>query len=51
MENLFLVFKQATVWIGEFLDTCTSHWYLQILLFLIVLQFIVTLLLVFRGKK
>ncbi len=49
MSDFFLVFDQITVWIGQALRSFTGHWLTTILLFLIVLNFIVSLLLIFRG--
>lgn len=51
MSDLLLVFKQAAAWFGEFINTFTSQWFLQIILFLFVLSFIVQLLVIWRGDR
>lgn len=49
MSDLVLVFKQVAAWIGQFLNVCHDHWIMQIALFLIVLDLIVSVILVARG--
>lgn len=51
MEDLFLVFDAAVRWLGEALSVFTGHWFTTILLFLMVLSFIVSLLIIFRGDR
>lgn len=51
MDDLLLVFRQAAAWFGQFINTFTSQWFLQILLFLFVLNMIVGLLLIWRGDR
>lgn len=51
MEQLSLVFRQMAVWIGQFLAKCTSDWFLTILLFLMVLNLIVSVIIAVRGGK
>lgn len=49
MEDLFLAFDAFVNWIGEALHTFSGHWFTLILLFLFILNFIVSLLILFRG--
>lgn len=51
MDDLKLVFKSVADWLSQFFITFNSSWYLQILLFLIVLSGVVNVILVLRGTK
>lgn len=49
MSDLYSVFDAVVRWIGEALFAFSEHWFTLILLFLFVLNFIVSLLILFRG--
>lgn len=49
MNELRLVFEAVANWIGQFLALCTSNWLLSILLFLAVLNLIVSVIVAVRG--
>lgn len=50
-SDFLSVLDRYTVWIRELIRTLNSHWLTQILLFLFVLDIIVSLLIVFRGGR
>ena len=51
MRDLQLVFEAVANWIGQFLALCTSNWLLSIILFLAVLNLIVSVILGLRGGR
>lgn len=51
MEDLTLVFQWFAVQIGRFLAVCTDNWFLSILLFLMVLNLVVSVILFVTGGK
>lgn len=51
MQSLSLVFQAMAGWIGQWLNTATSNWFLSILVFLQVLSLIVSVLILVRGGK
>lgn len=51
MASFELVVQKMAVWIGEFLSKCLESWFTSILLFLMVLNLIVSVLIALRGGK